>query len=73
MNTNTNLTTEAKEKLRQLQEWIEVQKADKDLADIQFCPRDLREGNTEDYINDAYNMLLDYRDGKYTDISNLIL
>ena len=73
MENKITLSEAAENRLAQLQEWIEVQKTSKGLADIQFCPYELRKGEAEDYIEDAYNMILAYESKKFTDISDLIL
>lgn len=73
MEDKITLSVAAEERLAQLQEWVEVQKAEKGLADIQFCPYELSKGEAEDYIEDAYNMILAYGNKNFTDISNLIL
>lgn len=73
MEQQIKLSDNAEKKLAELQVWIEAQKKGNSLANIQFCPYDLRAGEAEDYVEDAYNMLLDYNRGNYTDITNLIL
>ena len=69
MEDKIKLSVEAEKKLAQLQEWVEA----KGLADIQFCPYELGKGEPEDYIEDAYNMIVAYEGKKVTDMSDLIL
>lgn len=64
---------ETQAQIKNLNGWLNVSKAEKGLADVLFCPKDLRSGDIADYIEEAQNMLVDYQRGNFKDITDKIL
>ena len=66
-------TTEVKAQIKNLNEWLDKSQSEKGLADLLFCPKEMKAGNVADYIEEACNMLADYQRGNFEDITGRIL
>lgn len=66
-------TSEVRAQIKHLNEWLDKSQSEKGLADLLFCPREMKAGNVADYIEEARNMLADYQRGNFEDITGRIL
>lgn len=68
-----SVASETQAQIKNLCGWLGRSKVENSLADVLFCPKDLKSGDIEDYIEEAQNMLIDYQRGNFEDITDKIL
>lgn len=72
-NIENSATLEIKAQITNLNEWLDKSQRKSGLADLLFCPKELKAGKVADYIEEARNMLADYERGNFKDITGMIL